>query len=96
MRFRGIFLATKALRLEEAQSSKANLAEVRIENCYYIYTKIKIFIMYELSKREKKIAREAIEKGVQAEFKAGLEKAKKVIAEWEKGDHDNRAAYQKL
>lgn len=52
--------------------------------------------MYELNKREKKIAREAIEKGVQAEFKAGLEKAKKVIAEWEKGDIDNRAAYQKL
>ena len=52
--------------------------------------------MYDLSKREKKIAREAIEKGVQAEFKAGLEKAKKVIAEWEKGALDNRAGYQKL
>lgn len=52
--------------------------------------------MYELNKREKKIAREVIEKGVQAEFKAGLEKAKKVIAESEKGDVDNRVAYQKL
>lgn len=39
--------------------------------------------MYELNKREKKIAREVIEKGVQAEFKAGLEKAKKVIAQWD-------------
>lgn len=52
--------------------------------------------MYELSKKEKKIAREAIEKGVQAEFKAGLENAKKVIAEWEKGGLDNRAGYLQL
>ncbi len=53
-------------------------------------------MFHDLSKREKKIAREAIEKGVQAEFKAGLEKAKKVIVEWERGDLDNRAAYYKL
>ena len=50
----------------------------------------------QLSKREKKIAREIIEKGVQAEFKAGLEKAKQVISEWEKGEIDNRDGYHKL
>lgn len=50
----------------------------------------------DLSKREKKIARACIDKGVDAEFKAGLEKAKKEILRWEKGDLDNRAAYQKL
>jgi hypothetical protein len=51
---------------------------------------------HELSKREKKIARACIDKGVDAEFKAGLEKAKKVIAEWESGDLDNKSAYHKL
>src|SRR4051812_2917779 len=52
--------------------------------------------MHELSKREKKIAREIIDKGVQAEFKTGLEKAKRVITEWENGTTDNREAYHKL
>ena len=51
---------------------------------------------YELTKREKKIAREIIEKGVQAEFKAGLEKAKQVIGDWEQGKLDNREAYHKM
>lgn len=51
---------------------------------------------YELTKREKKIARELIEKGTQAEFKAALEKAKQVITEWENGALDNRDGYHKL
>jgi hypothetical protein len=52
--------------------------------------------MHELSKREKKIARVIIDKGVDTEFKAGLEKAKKVIAEWESGSLNNRDGYHKL
>lgn len=51
---------------------------------------------YELTKREKKIARDCIEKGVQAEFKTGLEKAKQVISEWETNELNNREAYHKL
>lgn len=52
--------------------------------------------MYELSKREKKIAREAIEKGVLAEFEVGLTEAETIIKEWRKGGLDNRQAYHKL
>ena len=51
---------------------------------------------YELLKREKKIAKAAIDKGVNAEFKAGLEKAEAIVAEWHKGKLDNREAYHKL
>ncbi|HRI20363.1 MAG TPA: hypothetical protein PLA68_05395 [Panacibacter sp.] len=51
---------------------------------------------YELSKREKKIAKAAIDKGVNAEFKAGLEKAEAIIAEWRKNNVENREAYHKL
>lgn len=51
---------------------------------------------YELPKREKKIAREAIEKGVNAEFKEGLEKAEAVIKEWREGKLSNRDGYHKL
>jgi len=51
---------------------------------------------YNLTKKEKKIAAQIIEKGVQADFKAGLEKAKKVITDWENEKTDNRAAYHKL
>lgn len=52
--------------------------------------------MRELTKKEKKIARDIIEKGVQAEFKAGLENASKVIEEWKNKKLDNREAYHKL
>ena len=52
--------------------------------------------MHELSKHEKKIARVIIDKGVDAEFKAGLEKAKNVIEEWENGSLNNRDGYHKL
>ena len=51
---------------------------------------------HELSKHEKKIARSIIDKGVEAEFRGGLEKAKQVIAEWESGMLDNKSAYHKL
>ena len=52
--------------------------------------------MHELSKREKKIARICIDKGVQAEYKKTLEQAKQVIADWENGNLDNREAYSQL
>jgi len=50
----------------------------------------------DLSKREKKIARAIIDKGVEAEFKAGLEQAKAVIAKWETGELNNRDGYHTL
>ena len=51
---------------------------------------------YELSKREKKIARQIIDKGADIEFKLGLKKVKALIAEWENGNLDNRESYHKL
>jgi hypothetical protein len=50
----------------------------------------------ELSKKEKKIARMLIDKGVDTEFRISLEQADEIISEWKKGDLDNRTAYQKL
>jgi hypothetical protein len=52
--------------------------------------------MTDLSKREKKVARDAIEKGVLAEFKVGLVEAETIINEWRKCQLDNRQAYHKL
>ncbi len=52
--------------------------------------------MIDLSKREKKIARDAIEKGVLAEFKVCLEEAETIIKEWRNSHLDNRQAYHKL
>jgi hypothetical protein len=52
---------------------------------------------YELSKREKKIARACIDKGLDAEFRDGLEKFEAVIADWRNGKFaDNKGAYHKL
>lgn len=51
---------------------------------------------YELNKREKKIARALIEKGVNAEFKKALKQSASILAEWQNGDLDNRSAYHKL
>jgi hypothetical protein len=52
--------------------------------------------MTDLSKREKKIARDAIEKGVLAEFKVSLKESETIIKEWRNGQLDNRQAYHKL
>jgi hypothetical protein len=52
--------------------------------------------MIDLSKREKKIAREAIEKGVLAEFQVSLEEVETIIKEWRNRQLDNRVAYYKL
>jgi len=51
---------------------------------------------YELSKREKKIARAAIDKGTYTAFKLALEEAESIIKAWREGKCDNREAYHKL
>lgn len=40
---------------------------------------------HELSKREKKIARACIDKGLEAEFREGLEKFETIIQDWREG-----------
>jgi len=49
-----------------------------------------------LSKSQKKIARQIIEKGLQKEFKAGIIKLDKIISNWKKGHLNNRDAYHKI
>jgi len=52
---------------------------------------------YELSKREKKIARVCIDKGLDTAFKTGLENSETVISEWRLGKFSSdREAYHKL
>jgi hypothetical protein len=52
---------------------------------------------YELTKKEKKIARECIDKGLDAAFKEGLEKSEVVISNWRQGKFSsNKEAYYKL
>jgi len=53
--------------------------------------------MQELSKAEKKIARAAINKGLDAEFKEGLEKVEAIIKAWREGKFEtNKEAYHKV
>lgn len=40
---------------------------------------------YELSKKEKKIARACIDKGLEAEFQKGMEKFETIIHDWRNG-----------
>ena len=52
---------------------------------------------YELSKKEKKIARECIDKGLEAAFKEGLEKSELVVNDWRQGKFSsNKEAYHDL
>lgn len=52
---------------------------------------------YELSKADKKIARANIDKGIDAEFREGLETFEAVIRDWRAGKFSsNRDAYHKL
>lgn len=53
-------------------------------------------VTMELSKKDKKIAREMIEKGVQIEFVNGLNEANAVIKKWENHTLENREAYHLL
>ena len=50
----------------------------------------------ELSKKEKKIAREVIEKGLQVEFVEALHAADSVLKEWKNQTMDSRTAYHAL
>ena len=50
----------------------------------------------ELSKADKKVAREVIDKGLQNEFRNNLFKFSRVLNEWEANQVDNRETYQKL
>jgi hypothetical protein len=50
----------------------------------------------DLSKHDKKIAREIIEKGLQKDFAKALNKAYAIINDWKNKKYDNRDAYHKL
>lgn len=61
------------------------------------FTVNKLIVMHELSKAEKKVARAAIDKGLNAEFKEGLENFEAIITAWRKGKFtSNKEAYHKL
>lgn len=52
---------------------------------------------YELSKREKKIARACIDKGLDAEFWEGLKKIEAIISDWRNGKFaGNKEAYHEM
>ena len=54
-------------------------------------------MFHELSKREKKIARTCIDKGLEAEFKEGLEKFQTIMQDWQAGKFaSNKEAYHQL
>ena len=50
----------------------------------------------ELSKSQKKIAREIIEKGLLREFGHNLSGAEKILTQWKAGEFNNRDAYHAL
>ncbi len=52
--------------------------------------------MIELTKREKKVARQVIEKGLQVELEQGLTSANAVLKQWKEKKLDNRDAYHLL
>ena len=49
-----------------------------------------------LNKKEKKLARELIEKGLQSEFKTILGKAKTLLEAWDDQRTDHKETYQRL
>jgi len=51
---------------------------------------------HELTKAQKKIAREIIEKGLHVEFEEGLARADRLLQQWRSGKLDNREAWHKL
>ncbi len=50
----------------------------------------------ELSKKDKKVARELIAKGLDAEFKIGLTEFEAILQQWQTESGDNREYYHKL
>jgi hypothetical protein len=53
-------------------------------------------IIHNLSKKDKKVARQIIELGLQREFESGLKKASVVLDEWKAKARDNRDSYHLL
>ncbi len=51
---------------------------------------------YDLNKKDKKIARLAIDKGIEAKYKEGIEKMETVITEWRNRKLNAQDAYLKL
>ena len=54
------------------------------------------YIMLELSKREKKIARELIEKGLREEFKRGMLSFDAILQQWKNENGDVKENYYKI
>ena len=52
--------------------------------------------MDNLSKHDKKIARQIIEKGLQNDYAIALSKVDAIISDWTNKKHDNREAYHAL
>ncbi len=50
----------------------------------------------ELTKSEKKTARQIIEMGLEKEFAKGLSEAYEILSEWKKNPSDNKASYHAL
>jgi hypothetical protein len=50
----------------------------------------------ELSKKDKRIARELIEKGLEVEYQQGLQQFDDILQKWKNGQFDNRDAYKHL
>ena len=50
----------------------------------------------ELSKKDKKVAREIIDKGLQREFEDGLNKADSILQSWKTEVKDNKDTYYQL
>ncbi|NII25332.1 hypothetical protein HB364_09580 [Pseudoflavitalea sp. X16] len=50
----------------------------------------------ELSKKDKRIARELIEKGLQKEFQQGLQQFDAILQKWKNEQQDNRDTYHNL
>ncbi|HPI30066.1 MAG TPA: hypothetical protein PLB59_10535 [Bacteroidales bacterium] len=50
----------------------------------------------ELSKKDKKTAREIIEKGLQTEYVKGLKRFDSILQQWKNKTIDNREAYMQL
>ena len=50
----------------------------------------------DLTKSEKKIARQIIEKGLMKEYQNGIEKMETLVNDWRQGKRDNRDTYMEL
>ncbi len=51
---------------------------------------------FELSKSEKKLARQIIDKGLQIEYANGIKKQNAIIEKWKQGKIEDKDAYMKL